>query len=192
MLKGTRGLALLVGLQALFAAFFLFKIATSVFGLLARPIPWDLVEFIEIGAAIGLVIGTVLGAIALRRSEARRAMVEDQLRVASGAFAELMECRFAEWGLTPAERDVALFTIKGLSLAEIADLRGTSEGTIKAQSAAVYRKAGVSNRAALVSSFIEDLMGDTLLPAPTKPDALPVPSAAEQDDVELALQQRRG
>ena len=44
--------------------------------------------------------------------------------------------------LSPAERDVALFQIKGLSVAEIAALRGTSEGTVKAQAAAIVR--GVS------------------------------------------------
>lgn len=192
MLNGKRGLAILVGVQAVFATVFLFKFAASVFGLLTRPIPWELVEFIEIGAALGLVLGTCLGAIALRRSEARRAKMEDQLRLASGAFAELMHRRFDQWALTPAERDVALFTIKGLSLSEIAGLRGTSEGTIKAQSAAVYRKAGVGSRAALVSSFIEDLMGETLLPPPSDPAVLPPPSAAEEDEVELALEQRRG
>lgn len=52
-----------------------------------------------------------------------------------------MHERFADWGLTPAERDVALFAIKGLSLAGIASLRKTSGGTVKAQTNAIYRKA---------------------------------------------------
>ena len=63
-----------------------------------------------------------------------------------------------EWGLSPAERDVALFAIKGLSTSEIAALRTTSEGTVKAQTAAIYRKAGVSGRPQLLSLFIEDLL----------------------------------
>ena len=53
---------------------------------------------------------------------------------------------------------MAWFTIKGLSIAEIARLRGTSEGTVKAHSNAIYRKAGVSGRTQLLSLFIEDLM----------------------------------
>ena len=56
----------------------------------------------------------------------------------------------------------ALLLIKGLSLAEIAALRETREGTIKAQSNAIYRKAEVAGRAQLVSLFIEDLMADDL------------------------------
>ena len=73
---------------------------------------------------------------------------------------ELLEERFAEWGLTPAESDVALFAIKGMTTAEIASLRKTSEGTVKAQTNAIYRKAGVSGRSQLLSLFIEDLMRD--------------------------------
>ena len=56
------------------------------------------------------------------------------------------------------QRDVALFAIKGLSTQEIASLRNTAEGTVKAQTNAIYRKAGVSGRPQLLSLFIEDLM----------------------------------
>ena len=74
-----------------------------------------------------------------------------------------MEERFIEWGLTPAERDVALFAIKGMSTQEIAALRSTSEGTVKAQTNAIYRKAGVTGRPQLLSLFIDDLMDEDAL-----------------------------
>jgi DNA-binding NarL/FixJ family response regulator len=45
-----------------------------------------------------------------------------------------------------------------MSTAEIATLRNTSEGTVKAQTNAIYRKAGVTGRPQLLSLFIEDLM----------------------------------
>ena len=57
---------------------------------------------------------------------------------------------------------MALFAIKGLSTQEIAALRNTREGTVKAQTNAIYRKAGVSGRPQLLSLFIEDLMDDAL------------------------------
>lgn len=94
----------------------------------------------------------------LRRSYRRQQQIEDQLRAASGAFMELMEDRFSEWGLTSAERDVALFSVKGMSTQEIAALRDVSEGTVKAQTNAIYRKAGVSGRSQLLSLFIDDLV----------------------------------
>ena len=77
---------------------------------------------------------------------------------------DLLEERFAEWALSPAERDVALFAIKGMSTAEIGVLRQTSEGTVKAQTNAIYRKAGVTGRPQLLSVFIEDLMRDDMVP----------------------------
>ena len=52
------------------------------------------------------------------------------------------------------------FAIKGMSTQEIAGLRGVSEGTIKAQTNAIYRKAGISGRAQLLSLFIEDMIAD--------------------------------
>ena len=48
------------------------------------------------------------------------------------------------------------------SIAEIASLRQTSEGTVKAQTNAIYRKAGVSGRPQLLSLFVEDLMGQAV------------------------------
>jgi DNA-binding CsgD family transcriptional regulator len=148
----------LFAVQALCALFFVSDILSSMFGLRNTPLAWELREFLEIGAALGLVLGLILGGLVLRRSFRDRALAEERLRRASGAFMDLLEERFAEWALTPAESDVALFAIKGLSTAEIASLRGTSEGTIKAQTNAIYRKAGVTGRPQLLSLFIEDLM----------------------------------
>jgi DNA-binding NarL/FixJ family response regulator len=48
-----------------------------------------------------------------------------------------------------------------MSIAEIATLRNTSEGTVKAQTNAIYRKAGVSGRPQLLSVFIDDLLEET-------------------------------
>ena len=51
-----------------------------------------------------------------------------------------------------------------MSVADIATLRKTAAGTVKAQSAAIYRKAGVSNRAEMISVLIEDLIDGVPLP----------------------------
>ncbi|MDE4098329.1 helix-turn-helix transcriptional regulator [Phaeobacter gallaeciensis] len=153
-------LPVLVLVQGICATFFVSDIALTVLGLRSRPISWQTREFLEIGAALGLVLGVVLGWIAYRRSQQRVRAVEESLRLMQSAFKDHLEERFCAWGLTPAERDVALFSLKGLSLSEIAELRQTSDGTVKAQSNAIYRKAGVSGRTQLLSLFIEDLMSD--------------------------------
>jgi DNA-binding CsgD family transcriptional regulator len=79
-----------------------------------------------------------------------------------------MDAQFHRWGLTPAEREVALLLLKGLSLKDIAGMRSTSERTVRQQALAVYRKAGLAGRAELSAFFLEDL----LLPAePPRPGA---------------------
>ena len=159
-------------IQAVCAFFFVSDILASVLGVETAPISWEMRELMEIGASVGLVLGVVVGGLMLRRALRDRTHAlrdrthalrdrneaEERLRRASGAFMDLLHERFAEWGLTPSERDVALFAIKGLSTAEIAGLRTTSEGTVKAQTNAIYRKAGVSGRPQLLSLFIDDLM----------------------------------
>ena len=151
-------IAVILIVQTLCALFFVSDILSAFFGFSTTPLPWEIREVMEIFAAFGFVVGVVLGAVLLRLATADRHRAELQLRRASSAFMQLLAERMAEWGLTPAERDVALFAIKGLSTAEIAALRATSEGTIKAQTNAIYRKAGVTGRAQLISLFIEDLI----------------------------------
>ena len=150
-------LAILI-VQAACALVFVFDILATVLGLRREPIAWRLRELIEIGAALGLILGLVLGAIALWRTMQQSARDREKLRRASSAFHAVLEERFRDWALTPAERDVALFSIKGLSTGEIAALRGTSEGTVKAQTNAIYRKAGVGGRAQLLGLFVEELL----------------------------------
>ncbi|WP_228408712.1 helix-turn-helix transcriptional regulator [Profundibacter amoris] len=150
-------------IQVVCSVFFITDMASTVFGLSLMPTSWMLYELMEISAALGLVIGSIVSAIALRRASKRRQRLETQLKAASGAFMEMLNEKLAEWGLTPAEQDVALFAIKGFSTREISEMRNTSEGTIKAQTNAIYRKAGVSGRPQLLSLFIDDLMGDALI-----------------------------
>lgn len=156
MLKGQWAIVAIVVVQLLCAIFFVSRILASMLGV--APLSWQLYELVELGAALGLLLGVGFGWYILRRTMARNAVVEDQLRLASGAFMDVLEERFSAWELTPAERDVALFAIKGMSTQEIAGLRDVSEGTIKAQTNAIYRKASVSGRTQLLSLFIDDLM----------------------------------
>jgi len=151
-------LALLVA-QAICALLFSSDLLLSVIGVYPVPLAWSTREMMEVGALIGLLLGLVFGAILVWRAFGDLRRAEARLERASGAFIDLLNTRFDEWGLTAAERDVALFAIKGLTVQDIARLRETSEGTVKAQTAAIYRKASVSGRPQLLSLFIEDMMG---------------------------------
>lgn len=149
-------------LQAGCAAFFL---GDAILDALGIEHVWgvresDLVEYL---IAVALVLGVVFTGLELRRMTSRHRAMAAQLQVASGAFAELLDQHFEDWGLTAAEREIALMAIKGYSLAEMATLRDTREGTIKAQCSAVYKKAGVTGRLQLLSLFIEELIAEDLV-----------------------------
>src|SRR6266851_1243370 len=81
--------------------------------------------------------------------------------------------QFDRWGLTPAEREVALLQLKGLRHKTIAELRQTSERTVRQQALAVYRKSGLSGRSDLAAFFLEDLL------LPSRPAAAQPPKDAQ-------------
>ena len=90
----------------------------------------------------------------------RKAHLEHSVSVASAAIHDVIEAHFDDWNLTPAERDVAMLMVKGLSNAEIARVRGSAEGTVKSQLNAVYRKSGTAGRGELLSQIIDSMMGE--------------------------------
>ena len=88
--------------------------------------------------------------------DARRWNQEAQQALAGLGAA--MDRQFDRWGLTPAEREVALLQLKGLRHKAIAQLRHTSERTVRQQALAIYRKSGLSGRPDLAAFFLEDLL----------------------------------
>lgn len=95
---------------------------------------------------------------ATRREAAR---FREEAREALRGLGDAIDQQFERWGLTPAEREVGLLLLKGLSHREAAAARSTSETTIRQQALAIYRKSGLRNRSELSAFFLEDL----LLPA---------------------------
>lgn len=89
-----------------------------------------------------------------------------------------IDLRFEEWGLSSAEREVALLILKGLSYKDVASARSTSERTVRHQAVAVYRKAGVAGRAEMAAFFLEDLLvppqGGSRIPKPGGGDFAPL------------------
>jgi DNA-binding CsgD family transcriptional regulator len=80
-----------------------------------------------------------------------------------------------QWKLTEAESDVSMLILKGFSHKEIAQLRGTSEATVRQQARVAYDKAGVKGRSPFCAFFLEDL----LPAAPDVTDGAVPPHAAE-------------
>lgn len=130
---------------------------------------------IAFAGACGLVV-LMLRHVRLRRSEAAARVAADGLSAdlaSSRAEAErwrgeahdllaglgaMIDRQFGRWQFSPAEKEVALLMLKGLSHKEVAAARGVSEATVRQQATGCYRKAGVAGRHDLVAFFLEDLL----------------------------------
>ncbi|MFY0632827.1 MAG: hypothetical protein JXQ91_03385 [Vannielia sp.] len=160
--RGTLYVAL--ALQALGALFFVGDLWSEILGLRTAPIPYEWQEMIQLMASVGLVIGLVVSALFLRRSQRRVSELNRQVDVASGNFSQHLQQLFNQWDLSDSERSVAVYAMKGFSNAEIASLRGTSASTVKSQMNAVYRKTGYTTRGQLISCLVEELFEGVALP----------------------------
>ncbi len=76
-------------------------------------------------------------------------------------LSQAIDRQLEEWSLTPAEKEVALLLLKGLSHKEIAGVREASDRTVRKQAASLYAKAGLAGRAELSAFFLEDLLVPT-------------------------------
>ena len=90
----------------------------------------------------------------LEREQAKRRQLSQDL---AGHIAN----RFKDWKFTQAETDIAWLLIKGFSFAEIAQLRGSKEKTLRQQASQIYAKSGVKGRTELAAAFLEDLIEES-------------------------------
>lgn len=97
----------------------------------------------------------------LEASEAEATRWRDEARDLVQGLGAALDRQFERWALSPAEKEVALLLLKGLSHKEIAEVRSITEATARQQARAVYKKASLSGRNELAAFFLEDL----LLPA---------------------------
>jgi len=72
--------------------------------------------------------------------------------------------QFNKWGFSRAEKEIALLLIKGLAMKEIADIRGSSENTVRQQASQVYKKSSLGGRMDLSAFFLDDLLALSKLP----------------------------
>jgi len=145
-------------------AFMAVDVAADIF-YLDLYIPWFDHSTVELIAVVAMTVSlVVLGWILVDHIRQNR-RYKETVRTASGQLLDTVARKFDEWKLTESEREIALLLIKGLSVAEIAEIRQARPGTVKSQSNAIYRKAGLRGRSELAAYFVEDLLaGERLLP----------------------------
>ena len=148
--------ALLVLLQGATALFFVGDVSTDFMdaGFTTHTV-------MEGTATIALVFGVVLGGFEVYRISEVATEAGESLKRARAEFSDLVNQRFAQWSLTSAEAEIALLLLKGFDIAEIAELRLTAQGTVRAQLSHIYEKSGHPNRGRFVSSFLDVLIDTT-------------------------------
>lgn len=156
--NSRRILFALMFVQGTSALFFLTELWSEVLGLRATALPYEVQEMIQVFASIGLLSGMILTATILSNSFRKVSHLSRQIDVVAGQFQSHLEDLFSDWALSPSERAVAIYVMKGFSNTEVADLRGTSVATVKTQLNAVYRKSGCANRQQLMSFLVEELL----------------------------------
>jgi len=114
----------------------------------------------EVLAALSLLVTITFEAGLLMRMLRRAAHLQGRLAVTKLAVYDVIEAEFEAWKLSPAEADVASFLVKGFGNAEIATLRGSAEGTVKAHLNAIYRKSGAHSRGNVLSLLIDRLLDE--------------------------------
>ena len=151
------GLVLLIAVQVVCAVFFFGDVAADYremgFGVATE---WHLV--MELLATVSLCAAIVVEVRYVVRLLRRKAHLERSVSVAAAAMQDIIDAHFETWGLTPAEADVATFLVKGMSIAEIAGLRDSAEGTVKSHLNSIYRKSGTRGRGELLSLILDGLL----------------------------------
>ncbi len=94
----------------------------------------------------------------LSHAQAEAVRWRSEAKEVLAGLSDAIDRQFKRWALTEAESDIARLLLKGLSNKEIADLRSTSEKTVRQQAAAIYAKADLEGRAQLSAFFLEDLL----------------------------------
>lgn len=154
--RRVAALTVLIILQALCATFFL----VDVIGDFVERADGRLHLDLEVIAVLGLCAGVILMLFELRDLLARMETMDSGIRAARGDMAGLIAKFFDDWRLTPSEREVAMLVLKGFDNEAIASLRGVAAGTVRAQTARIYAKAGVDGRAQLFGIFMDELLAD--------------------------------
>jgi len=131
-----------------------------------------LLEILELGLTLAVAAGVILLASRVQRQhEERTTLLRDldaaradgegwrrEVQAHVDGLGAAIDKQLRAWGLTNAEREVALLMLKGFSHKEIGALRNTSEATVRQQARSTYEKSGLNGRASFCAFFLEDLL----------------------------------
>ncbi len=125
------------------------------------------VVLLLVSLTFSVVLWRAWGRASVALGHARRTIAERQAerdawresaRAALAGLGAAVDSQFDKWGLTGAEREVALQLLKGQGHKQIAARTGRSERTVRQHAVSVYEKSGLGGRAELAAFFLEGVM----------------------------------
>lgn len=129
----------------------------------AWVVAWHEEHVFELALVGFLLAAMVLLGIEVVKMQRYTETLDAKLARASEAFEDLLSSYFEAWDLSEAEQEITRLLLKGCSVSEMAQIRNSKEGTIKAQTNSIYRKSGYAGKTQLLSAFLEDLTnGDSV------------------------------
>ena len=113
---------------------------------------------LEMIAECGLILAVYLSLTSYGRLKEKAVHDEQVVTAIRTGFDRILEATFAEWSLTEAQKDIALLSVRGQSISEIAETRQTKAGTVKAHLHQIYQKASVGSRTELLAVLMDELL----------------------------------
>ena len=89
---------------------------------------------------------------------------EKKISHLSNEFLSSIDEQFNQWSFSRGEKEIALLLIKGLSMKDIASIRGSNESTVRQQASQIYKKSSLAGRMELSAFFLDDLLALSKLP----------------------------
>lgn len=142
--------------------FFLFDVASDIYDRVVANTETGALDIVhltfEIFSAVALVVAIRILVQRMLWLSTQNKEKSESLKFLRGEMDAFVRAKFDSWNLSPAERDIAMYMLKGLSISEIAIARSTAEGTVKAQTSSIFRKTGVGSRMELMSIFMDEFL----------------------------------
>jgi len=153
---------LVLVVKAVAFLFFLFDIIFDVRDQISEATMYETFELIHLlfegfaVVAIGAGIWLTFQYQTVLKEQAENA--EESLYYLKNDFDTLLKRKFAAWGFTDAEREIAILVLRGFTNAQIAELRETKVGTVKVQIHKLIQKTNSVSRTDFMAIFMDEFL----------------------------------
>lgn len=94
----------------------------------------------------------------LVQSRAENVMWREKSTAEMEAVRRAIDEQFETWRFTPAEKEIAGLILKGCTHKQIAEIRRSSDTTVRQHAQSIYRKSGLENRSELAAYFLDAIL----------------------------------